>query len=60
MEVTSKREHDVISSEVAGLQKNVFDEGIHTLIDIVIKEVGIILKKKDKLTATIYINKNEM
>ena len=53
VEVTAKCEHDVISSEVASLQENVFDEGIHTLIDIVIKEVGIILKERDKLIATI-------
>ena len=53
MEVTTKREHDVVSSEVASLQENVFDEGIHTLINIVIKKVGIILKELDELTATV-------
>ena len=44
LKVTAKREHDIVSSEVASLQKNVLDEGIYTFVDIVVKEIRVILK----------------
>ena len=46
IKVTTHCEHNVISSVVASLGKNDLDEGINSLINIVVKEVLIILMDK--------------
>ena len=43
LKVTAKGEHDIVGPIVASCQKNVFNEGIHTLVHIVIEQTGIIL-----------------
>ena len=43
LEITAKCEHNVVSSEVASLEENVFDECVHTFIHIVVKQIRIIL-----------------
>lgn len=44
LKVTAKSEHDIVCPEVASLEKNVLNEGIHTLVHIVVKQTGIILE----------------
>ena len=43
LEVTAKREHNIVSSEVASLEEYVFDECVDTFIHIVVKQIRIIL-----------------
>ena len=44
LKITTKSEHDVVSSVITGLKENILDEGIHTLIHIVAHEIRVILK----------------
>ena len=48
VKITAKGEHDVVCSIVAGLKEDIFNECIHTLINVVAHEVRIILRMKTK------------
>lgn len=43
LKVTAKCEHNIVCPEIARLEKNVLNEGIHTLLNVVVKQTGIIL-----------------
>ena len=43
LEVTAEGEHDVVGPEVAGLEENVTNERVYTLINVVVHQVRIVL-----------------
>ena len=44
VKITAESEHNVFRSIIAGLKENIFDEGIHSFIHIVIHQVRVVLK----------------
>ena len=54
MKIAAKREHDVVGPIVAGLKEHVFDEGVHTLLHVIIKQIWVILEREIKGTCILY------
>jgi hypothetical protein len=48
VKITTESEHDVLRSVVASLKENILDEGINSLIHIVVHQVRVVLKRDYK------------
>ena len=61
LKITTKCKHDLVGSKVASLEEDVLDEGIHTVLHIVVKQVRVILYVQCTCSCTcMYTHSNYM